>query len=692
MPRKAQVFDAVTPPANILDAMSSPQWWGPWFADGTWAAWRGFLAAVFGLPLPSNAQDLFRACTGLETPPSTMAREVYAIAGRRAGKTRVTSLIAAWLGCFVNWSPYLSRGERAHILLVGKDRDQAGVAFNYIEALIADHPVLKQLIKSSSAGTLELTNNVTIRVAAASFRGLRGYAIAGILMDELASWHDSETSTNPAAEIVRAIRPATLQFRGQAMILGLSSPLERRGVLWEAYDRNFGKPGSTLVWLAPTETMHPLSPEERAQIDAERAKDPEGAAAEYDCVWRDDVSGFLDAPLVERCTDHGVTMRAALPDVDYQMCVDFSDGKSDSTCAAIGHLLDGRIIVDALFEKKAPFQPSDAFRELAAFAGPYRITRVQIDKFAAGLVGDGLSKVGLLPEVRERSTSDVYLLAVPSFTEGAVRLLDDRQLAHQLTILQRRVGPSGKATVTHPPRTHDDLAAAVCSLVVMLATDARPLLIDHRGTPDEPIEPSGIFGVLGTLWIAADGRYGWVVCGCYDNVRAGEEKQIILAVRQGAWNWSVLDEIAVSMDAACEVAPWHQYKVRGLGVGAVLLVQDQIAGSASLAMERVFSQRVSPQRPDWENRNVGVQPIEASWLADPAGMLLSVSGFVGTGRVRQSVAVAETSGPGSVLRLLSVKPGERVEDDPLRVAMLINIAQMADDLPASRGTSRIVFQ
>jgi phage terminase large subunit-like protein len=236
------------PPSDILDAMTSPTWWGPWFSDGDWSAWRAFLAAAFGLPQPKGAADIMAACTGLQDAPEARAREVYAVIGRRGGKTKCLSLIAAYLAAFVDWRPYLSRGERAHILLVAKDRVQAGIAFQYVLSFFADHPRLKHLISDEPhQDQIELKNQVTIRVASASFRGLRGYAIAALLADELAYWFEGEAA-NPAEEILRAIRPAMLQFKGKAMLLAGSSPFKRSGPLWEAYRDYFGKPGSTLVW------------------------------------------------------------------------------------------------------------------------------------------------------------------------------------------------------------------------------------------------------------------------------------------------------------------------------------------------------------------------------------------------------------------------------------------------------------
>jgi hypothetical protein len=48
---------------NILQALADPNLFAAWFKDHeTWAAWRVFLAALFGLPIEDEA--LYATCTG----------------------------------------------------------------------------------------------------------------------------------------------------------------------------------------------------------------------------------------------------------------------------------------------------------------------------------------------------------------------------------------------------------------------------------------------------------------------------------------------------------------------------------------------------------------------------------------------------------------------------------------------------
>ena len=114
---------------------------------------------------------IYYECTRRSEPPVGRATEAYADVGRRGGKTRIMALVAAWLACFEDWQEYLDHGERAHILLLDKDQQQASIAFGYLPSLILDHPVLTELVVSETADSIDLSNRVTIRVASASFPG-----------------------------------------------------------------------------------------------------------------------------------------------------------------------------------------------------------------------------------------------------------------------------------------------------------------------------------------------------------------------------------------------------------------------------------------------------------------------------------------------------------------------------------------
>ena len=136
---------------------------------------------------------------------------------------------------------------------------------------------------------ITLRNRITIRVHTASFRSVRGYTVVAALLDEVAFWR-SEDSANPDIEIVAALRPAMATVP-EPLLLGISSPYARRGVLWEAFKTYYGQDSPVLVWKAPTRSMNPTISE--VFVAAELEKDEAAARAEYLAEFRTDIESFL---------------------------------------------------------------------------------------------------------------------------------------------------------------------------------------------------------------------------------------------------------------------------------------------------------------------------------------------------------------------------------------------------------------
>ena len=115
-------------------------------------------------------------------------------------------MIAVFLGCFWTWQPHLGPGERAMILVIATDRKQARVIFRYVRALLA-LPMLSRLIDRETNDVIDLTNDVSIEIAVASYRTTRGYTLAAVLADELAFWR-TDDSAEPDYEILDVAVPA----------------------------------------------------------------------------------------------------------------------------------------------------------------------------------------------------------------------------------------------------------------------------------------------------------------------------------------------------------------------------------------------------------------------------------------------------------------------------------------------------
>jgi hypothetical protein len=469
------------PNVTILEAMDHANLWRPWFKHPeTWAPWRAFLAVLFGLSLTEAELALYAECTGRKEPPPQQGfTEAWLVCGRRAGKSFILALIACYLAIFRDWKPYLSPGEVGTVKIMATDRRQARVIHRYCRALLTKVPALAELVANDSDESIELTCGIVIEIQTASFRSVRGFTVIAVLADEIAYWRSDESSSNPDSEIIAAIRPAMATIPN-AMFLAASSPYARRGELWLAHQRNHGHDTNALCWQAPTRVMNPTVPQRI--IDEALEEDAPKAAAEFLAQFRSDIESFLDIETVQAAVDRGVTVRHPTSRLQYTMAIDASGGRRDSFTACVGHREDDMLIVDHAFERRAPFDPEDAYDEVTELAETYRIDTVRGDAYGGDLIPSALKKRGIrmrpIEIIIQGNTvnldrSKIYLNSLPLFTSGRVRLLDHPRLIHQLVGLERTTArSSGHDQVNHAPGAHDDVANSVCACLVLLAAAA----------------------------------------------------------------------------------------------------------------------------------------------------------------------------------------------------------------------------
>jgi hypothetical protein len=345
--------------------------------------------------------------------------------------------------------------------------------FRYVGGLFDGSPMLARLIERRTADAIDLRNGVTIEVHTASFRSVRGYTVVAAVLDEVAFWR-SEDSANPDHEIVDALRPAMATVPG-ALLVGISSPYARRGVLWDAYRRYYRQDGDVLVWQAPTQTMNPAVP---ARVIADAyAADAAVAAAEYGAEFRSDLEAFVSREVVDACTVRG---RSSLPPrahVTYTAFVDPSGGSADSFTLAIAHRSghgeeEDTVVIDVVEEHRAPCNPAEVVAEFAALLRAYEITCVTGDRYAGEWPREAFRRHGIAYEPADRPKSDLYTDLLPRLTSRRVVLPDHQRLIAQLCALERRTGRSGRDTIDHPPGGHDDLANAVAGAVVLAGAAA----------------------------------------------------------------------------------------------------------------------------------------------------------------------------------------------------------------------------
>jgi hypothetical protein len=448
---------------NILQAIDDPKLFAPWFRDPvTWAAWRVFLATLFGLPLAPDQFPMHAACTGrpMPPPPGQAVNEAWLICGRRAGKSFELALIAVFLACFRDYREYLQPGERGAVVVIAADRKQARVILRYVRGMLTRIPMLKKRIERETAESFDLTKSVTIEVGTASFRAARGQTLVAALCDELAFWH-TDDSANPDYEILDALRPGMATIPN-AMLLCASSPYAKRGALHDAYKRYFGKYGDVLVWKAPTRTMNPSV--KQSIIDRAIERDAAAASSEYLAEFRNDIAAFVPREVVQACVLAGEVERPWNAQYRYVAFVDPSGGTSDSMTLAIGHREKDVTIVDCVREIQAPFNPENATEEFAGVVKSYNIANVTGDRYAGEWPRKAFEKHGVQYHLSDLPKSGLYVDLLPKLNSKTIRIPDNPRLVNQIANLERRTARGGKDSVDHSPGAHDDMANVVAGL------------------------------------------------------------------------------------------------------------------------------------------------------------------------------------------------------------------------------------
>ena len=454
---------------DIVQALDDANLFGPWFSGPSWAVWKAVLKGAFRLEMDEDELKLFRTVAQRD-PPRRRVRELWVVAGRRAGKDSVASAIAAFAAGFVDYLPVLRPGEATSVMCLATDKLQADIVRKYAQSYFSEIPLLRGLVKRETSDGLDLKTGAELSVLASNFRGVRGRSIACVILDEVAFWR-SELTANPDTETYAALVPSLATLPG-AMIVGISTPYRRAGLLYQKWKDCFGQDDDdVLVVHGASRVFNPLLPEKIVEDALKR--DPAAARAEWEASWRDDIAAFLSRELIESAVDQGVTARPPVNGETYVAFADPSGGLGDSFSCAIAHRdADGKAILDALHETVAPFDPAEATAAIAKLLKAYGVVRVVSGKYAAQWPVAEFSRNDITLEHSERDRSALYADFLPLLTSGRARLLDNAKLAGQLANLERRASPMGRDRIEHPAGAHDDLSNAAAGACVLASEES----------------------------------------------------------------------------------------------------------------------------------------------------------------------------------------------------------------------------
>jgi hypothetical protein len=466
-------------------------------AGPSWGAWRTIAKCLDGegASLTPDERRAFEALTGRTRPPREKPAELFVIAGRRSGKSR----FAGACGVRAASRQYpLAPGETAVVGMAAADRDQARVVLQYATAPFREEPALRPLVRPRSGWQalrdlvarehrwgVDLVTGVSIEVRTSHFGKIRGRTFALAVADEAAFWA-AEDGSNPASEVLGAIRPGLVTLGGQLVVI--STPWAKSGPLYDAFTKHFGQDDDrVLVVKAPSQALNPCIPE--AVVREALDRDETAARSEWLGEFRNDLESFISQEAIRRVVVPGRTELAPRlgEEGDYAGFLDAADGAGqDSFTAAVCHLereedeqgVAGRtlVVLDAVREIRPPFNPTPAAATIAAFLKSYGLTEVWGDRWARSWVAEAFARYGLALWPCPQTKSELYGNFLPLVTTVSVELLDHPRLLAQLHALERRPGASGRDSIDHGRATgHDDVINSVAGAAVMIqAASAAP--------------------------------------------------------------------------------------------------------------------------------------------------------------------------------------------------------------------------
>lgn len=447
---------------TILDAFQDHQLLGQSFAGESREAWRAVLAAAFGLRLTAGQASRFKHLAGGRKPPSQRVRELWAIAGRRSDKSHTAAGIALYLATIGaaqdGTLARLSAGERGVVLVVACDRAQAKVVIAYVHGIVEQSPVLAGMVAAQTADGLQLTNGVAIEVGTNSHRAVRGRTLLAAILDECAFYRD-ERSALPDVELYRAIVPSLATTGG--LLVGISSPYARRGLLYGKWRKHYGQAGDVLVVQGGTRDFNPtLDP--RIIREAE-ADDPEAARAEWHGQFRSDVESFLSREVVDQAMRVEPLELPWFRERRYFAFVDPAGGGHDEFTLGVGHQDGEDTVVDVLRGRRGT--PAEIVAEYATLLKSYGIRRIVGDKYAGSWPADEFARHNIDYQSADKPKSGLYQDLLPALNSGRVELPPDDRLLTQLITLERRTARGGRDSIDHQPGGSDDRANVIAGLV-----------------------------------------------------------------------------------------------------------------------------------------------------------------------------------------------------------------------------------
>ncbi len=436
--------------------------------------WAITFRLAYGLGLDFNESLIGHKLTGYpaaQLPRKEFAKFVGCI-GRRGWKSESGLFAMTYETATAKWHLFakkkLLKPETFTIPILATELDQAREILERGKNMFAEVPALANRISKETReyfilqATREFPNPIRIQAFAANYKTTRSRPTPFVLIDEAGLLPTEGHITGKM--IVEALEPSMAQFGHTAKMWIISTPLKRRGILWEHYVHRHEDPDCLFVQGASTD----FNPTLIGSPIIERARrDPVYYLREYGAQFSATARSLIDREwFLANC----VREFGNLPPNREHDClgaVDLSGGKSAEHAVAIGHHdreLE-RFIIDAVFGFRDA-SPESAIKTIAEQCRQFGVTRITGDHYLANYAPTEFRKHGIIfePLKETQGANRAYRAARPYIMSGRVEFPNEEKVVNQALTLEEdeegNIGSPEKRTLG------DDRVNACASLVV----------------------------------------------------------------------------------------------------------------------------------------------------------------------------------------------------------------------------------
>lgn len=436
-----------------------------------------------------------------EKVPDLARATLAMLKGARVGGSWIGSLFLLYRAFRADLSR-LAPGEHGFGLIIAPDLRLAGQDLRYVKGA-AKQLGLDRMIASETTNEIVFQRNDGRFAAIACVPASRGGSASrgrtlslGVLLDEAAFFRDPDSGVVNDSEIFRSVAPRVP--KGGKVLL-ISTAWAEAGLLWDLTQKNHGNPTTALACRAPTSLMRLGDELLLGVIAAERERDPENAAREYDCIpFTDSATSFFDSQALKGCVNKDRPLvldpQLAAPGT-ISLCAADLGFRSDASAAVVLHVEPSGLVrfaehVELRPEKGRPLSPEFVFSEIAGLAKRHSCTSVISDIHYVESLREDMRKAGLdvfLAPGGITGKLAAHTAARNAIHEGRVELPELKRLVEQLSEVSARPTPGGQLQISARRKrgSHGDLASAFILALwgvehIRIAPKRQPLAIPEH--------------------------------------------------------------------------------------------------------------------------------------------------------------------------------------------------------------------